>query len=60
MRSLNSVSDMCKNNNISLIISHANKQPLSVMKKSGFYDAVGDDRFVANIDEALMLAENLI
>lgn len=59
MRSLISIHNICKDKNITLVISHANVQPLSVMKKSGFYESVGSNNFVANIDEALILAENL-
>ena len=60
MRSLTGIYEMCKAKNITLIVSHVNKQPMKVMKKSGFYDTVGSEYFTANIDEALALAENLI
>ena len=40
------------------MFSHVNEQPLSVMKKSGFFDAVGQENFASNIDEALLLAQN--
>ncbi len=39
-----------------VIFSHVNAQPLSVMKKSGFYSKVGADCFAENIDEALEIA----
>ena len=42
-----------------MLFSHVNEQPLSVMKKAGFYDTVGEENFPANIDEALELAEKL-
>ena len=29
------------------------------MKKSGFYDELGEENFVSNIDEALLMAENI-
>ncbi len=45
---------------VKLIFSHVNMQPLSVMKKSGFYDEVGADFFAENIDVALKKAENLL
>lgn len=44
--------------NIRVMFSHVNEQPLSVMKKSGFFDAVGQENFASNIDEALLLAQN--
>ena len=42
-----------------LILSHVNEQPLSVMRKSGFYEAVGEEWFCPNIDTALELASKL-
>ena len=59
MASLESVLKKCKENNVELIFSHVNPQPLKVMKKAGFYDAVGEDRFCPHIGEALKLAEKL-
>ena len=59
VRVLRTIYEICKENNISLIISHANEQPVSVMKKSGFYDELGEENFVSNIDEALLMAENI-
>ncbi len=59
MHTMHSVYKMCKKSGITLILSHANEQPMSVMKKSGFYDEVGADNFLPNIDEALAYAEKL-
>ncbi len=53
------VYEHCKRKNITVLFSHVNKQPLSVMKKAGFYDMVGEDAFMSNIDEALSHAEAL-
>ena len=49
----------CKKRNITVLFSHVNEQPMSVMKKSGFYDMVGEENFLSNIDEALATAEKL-
>ena len=49
----------CKKQNVQLILSHVNKQPLQAMKKSGFYDAVGKENFCPHIDDALRKAENI-
>lgn len=57
MRSLNSLYNVCQEKGIKIIISHANEQPVSVMKKDGFYDKVGADNFCENIDEALNKAK---
>ena len=49
----------CCRQNIQVVFSHVNEQPLSVMRKSGFYDAVGEEWFCPNIDAALELASKL-
>lgn len=59
MRSLYEIYNDCKKNGLTLILSHTNEQPLSVMKKSGFYDELGEENFLPNIDEALAYAEKL-
>lgn len=59
LRALEAVYEYCKEKGITVLFSHANEQPMSVMKKSGFYDKVGETQFVANIDEALEKAEML-
>lgn len=43
----------CKKQGVRLILSHVNEQPMAAMKKSGFYDAVGEENFCAHIDQAL-------
>lgn len=58
-RTLFEIYSICKKSNRTLILSHTNEQPLSVMKKSGFYDKVGSENFLPNIDEALAYAEKL-
>ncbi len=57
MNSLEGLLTECEKRGIRLIISHANEQPLKVMKKSGFYDRVGEENFCGNIDKALKKAE---
>ena len=56
MNSLENLYKKCKAKNIELVLSHVNEQPLSVMKKSGFYDEVGAENFCAHIDDALEVA----
>lgn len=48
--------EKCEKQGVTLIISHVNEQPLHVMKKSGFYEKVGEENFCAHIDEALSKA----
>lgn len=49
-----------KKRDITMIFSHVNAQPLSVMKKDDFIDLVGKQNFRANIVEALDYAESLV
>lgn len=44
---------------ITLVLSHVNEQPLSVMRKDGFAARVGDDNICPNIEEALLRAEQV-
>ncbi len=59
LRSLTAVHKACKDKHVRLILAHVNDHPMSVMKKSGFYDAVGVSNFADNIDIALSMAEEL-
>ncbi len=60
LEALKEVYKNCRDNDITVLFSHVNKQPLGVMKKSGFYDEVGDVFFMKNIDEALSFAEGIV
>lgn len=52
--------DSCNKKKITLVFSHVNEQPLSMMKKAGFYDKVGAENFCANIDAALERAGMIV
>ena len=43
-----------------LIISHANEQPLKALKKSGLYTRIGKENFQRNINDALKRAEEIL
>ena len=58
--SLKKVHDRCVKNNITLIFSHVQSQPMEMMKKAGFYNAVGVGNFCPNIDTALERASFLL
>lgn len=60
MRSLQALHRVCSQKEITLLFSHVNEQPYSVMKKAGFVEQIGEDSFHGNIDEALAYAESLI
>lgn len=60
MKSLRELSDRAKKKNITLVFSHVNEQPMSVMEKDGFVAYIGEDNFRKNIVDALEYAEELI
>ncbi len=59
MRALWAIYGYCKDKEVALLLSHANEQPFQAMQKAGFVDAVGEENFLANIDEALARAEEI-
>ncbi|MEE1043443.1 MAG: SulP family inorganic anion transporter, partial [Clostridia bacterium] len=48
-----------KKKNVTLILSHVNEQPMSVMQKAGFDTKIGVENFCPHIDDALKRAEEL-
>lgn len=59
LHTLDNVMNTCQKRGITLIFSHVQEQPLSMMKKAGFDERVGLDNFCENIDAALARAEKL-
>ncbi len=59
MNNMEQLYKICQKRDIQMVFSHVNEQPMSVMRKSGFYDKVGSENFCAHIDDALKRAENL-
>ena len=59
MHRLEELLEKCKKHDITLILSHVNEQPMSVMQKANFIEHVGEENFCAHIDEALKRAEEL-
>lgn len=53
LNALEALYKKCRKQNVRLILSHVNEQPLNAMQKSGFYAAVGEENFCMHIDEAL-------
>lgn len=60
MHSFHSLASRAEKKGIRLVFSHVNEQPLSVMKKDGFYDRIGNEQFQPDIVEALNYAEALL
>lgn len=54
---LEKIYEKCKKDNVQLIFSHVNEQPMKVMEKAGIVDKVGREFFCAHIDAALEKAE---
>ncbi|MGN0370581.1 MAG: SulP family inorganic anion transporter [Butyrivibrio sp.] len=52
--------EKCRKNNITLIFSHVNEQPMKMMQKAGFDKEVGLENFCSNIDTALKRAETIV
>lgn len=50
----------CEKNNITLIISHINPQPLKVMRLGGLYEKIGEENFAPNINEAINFAKTKV
>lgn len=57
MNALEALNDKCKKMGVRLILSHVNEQPMKIMKKSGFVEAVGTENFVPHIHDALNLCK---
>lgn len=60
LNALELLNEKCKKQGVRLILSHVNEQPMQAMRKSGFYDMVGEENFCAHIDEALRKASSTV
>ncbi len=60
IRALENLWNLCKKKNVTLVFSHVMEQPYAVMKKSDFVEKVGAVNFCANIDAALVHAEEIV
>lgn len=59
LAALDAIYTKMKKKNVTLIFSHINEQPLSVMQKAGFDTKVGLENICPNIDAALERAEKI-
>ncbi len=59
MNALENLHKECLKQDVRLIFSHVNTQPMEVMKKSGFADDIGEENFCSHIDDALSLAQKI-
>ncbi len=59
LSALETIYNIMKKKKVTLIFSHVNEQPMSVMHKAGFDKKVGAENFCPHIDEALKRASEL-
>lgn len=59
MNSIRKLWEECRRHDVYTIFSHVNDQPMSVFRKSGFLEEVGEEFFQPNIDAALEMAKKL-
>lgn len=59
MRNFERLYKECQKKRVTLIFSHVNSQPMSIMHKAGFYEEVGADNFCAHINDAMKRAQDL-
>ncbi|MBP0975355.1 MAG: STAS domain-containing protein, partial [Oscillospiraceae bacterium] len=50
----------CRKNQIQVVFSHVNEQPMHAMEKAGLTSEIGKDNFCSHIDTALLRAEELV
>ncbi len=60
MQSLENLVDNCMEKGITVIFSHVNQQPRSIMDKDGLTAKVGEKNFCAHIDAALDRAKEIL
>ncbi|MCR5322662.1 MAG: STAS domain-containing protein [Lachnospiraceae bacterium] len=60
MQSLESLVDRCAKQNVTVVFSHVNDQPRSVMEKDGLVQKVGAENFCPHIDAALERAQKIL
>lgn len=60
MNALAGLCDYCKKHDITLILSHVNKQPMRAMEKAGLLDQIGRKNFRRNINASIEYAEAIV
>lgn len=60
MLTLEKIVETCEKNNIQIIFSHVNEQPMKAMEKAGIVEKVGKENFCSHIDLALERAKQLM
>ncbi|MDD4689637.1 MAG: SulP family inorganic anion transporter [Eubacteriales bacterium] len=55
INSLKQLHKKCKGKGVKLALSHVSPQPMKAMKKSGFYESVGEENFYNCVEDALLV-----
>ncbi len=59
MHNLEQLWEDCEKKGISIVLSHVNEQPMTVIRKAGYDARIGEGNFCPHIDDALHRAEEL-
>ncbi|MDO5154988.1 MAG: sulfate permease [Eubacteriales bacterium] len=59
VHSIEQLYEKCCKRGITLVLSHVNEQPESVLRKSGLYEKIQEENICVHIDDALQRAANL-
>ena len=60
LNSLKKLNARCRKARITMILSHVNEQPLSVMEKAGFDKEIGRENIAPRIDDAICRAGEIL
>ena len=60
LNSLKKLNARCRKTRITMILSHVNEQPLSVMEKAGFDKEIGRENIAPRIDDAICRAGEIL
>lgn len=60
VEALSQIVKRCERENVKVVFSHVNEQPMHAMQKAGLAAKVGDDNFCSHIDTALIRAAELV
>ena len=59
LRKLRDLHKSCKKSNVTLVLSHVQSQPMSMMNKAGFIAEIGEENVCRNIEHALERAKEI-
>ena len=59
VQTLSDIVQHCAKQNVRVVFSHVNEQPMQIMTKAGLVDAVGKENFCDHIDTALARAQEI-